>query len=74
MLFTPSPGHKLSNLLGPPPPVKRDVLYERPDGGWDFGASKLSIDLYHYYFYAFVGFYHRDGLILEAVEPAEKPP
>ena len=26
----PSPRHKLSHLLGPPPPLERDVLYGRP--------------------------------------------
>src|SRR6218665_4047021 len=26
----PSPCHKLSHLLGPPPPLERDVLYRRP--------------------------------------------
>src|SRR6218665_1439088 len=30
MLFTPSPCHKLSHLLGPPPTLERDVLYGRP--------------------------------------------
>src|SRR6218665_2372268 len=30
MLFTPSLCHKLSHLLGPPPPLERDVLYGRP--------------------------------------------
>ena len=30
MLLTPSLCHKLSHLLGPPPPIERDVLYGRP--------------------------------------------
>jgi len=30
MLLTPSPCHKLSHILGPPPLLERDVLYGRP--------------------------------------------
>ena len=30
MLLDPLPCHKLSHLLGPPPPIDRDVLYRRP--------------------------------------------
>ena len=30
MLLAPSPCHKLSHPLGPPPPLERDVLYGRP--------------------------------------------
>ena len=29
MLLTPSPCHKLSHFLGPPPRLERDVLYGR---------------------------------------------
>ena len=30
MIFTPSPCHKLSHFLRPPPPLERDILYGRP--------------------------------------------
>ena len=30
MIFTPSPCHKLSHFLRPPPPLEHDILYGRP--------------------------------------------
>ena len=40
MLFTPSLCHKLSHLLGPPPPLERDVLYGRPLIQLTMGVNK----------------------------------